>query len=92
MFNMKMNFTDKIGNGNASLDLDISAYRSIFQAIVASDEDARRAMFMIFSNAVFAFFYERKIIGKLSASFSLDCAEIFTTFYYLEARNRVKRV
>jgi hypothetical protein len=58
MFDKKMNFTGEIGNGNAPLDQTISAHRSICQAIVASDEDARRAMFSIFSDAALSYFYE----------------------------------
>jgi hypothetical protein len=53
---MKIKFTGEIGNGNVPLDQTISAYRSICQAIVASDEDARRAMFTIFSDAALAYF------------------------------------
>jgi hypothetical protein len=58
MFDKKMRFTGEIGNGNVPLDQTISAFRSICQAIVASDEDARRAMFTIFSDAALAYFYE----------------------------------
>jgi hypothetical protein len=58
MFKKKMRFTGEIGNGNVPLDQTISAYRSICQAIVASDEDARRAMFTIFSDAALSYFYE----------------------------------
>jgi hypothetical protein len=58
MFDKKMRFTGEIGNGNVPLDQTISAYRSICQAIVASDEDARRAMFTIFSDAALAYYYE----------------------------------
>jgi hypothetical protein len=58
MFDKKMRFTGEIGNGNVPLDQTISAYRSICQAFVASDEDARRAMFTIFSDAALAYFYE----------------------------------
>jgi hypothetical protein len=58
MFDKKMKFTGEIGNGNVPLDRTISAYRSIYQAIVASDEDARHAMFAIFSDAALAYFYE----------------------------------
>jgi hypothetical protein len=58
MFDKKMRFTGEIGNGNVPLDQTTSAYRSICQAIVASDEDARLAMFMIFSDAALAYFYE----------------------------------
>jgi hypothetical protein len=58
VFAKKMKFTGEIGNGNVPLDQTISAYRSICQAIVASDEDARRAMFTIFSDAALAYFYE----------------------------------
>jgi hypothetical protein len=58
MFDKKIKFTGEIGNGNLPLDQTISAYRSICQAIVASDEDARRAMFTIFSEAALAYFYE----------------------------------
>jgi hypothetical protein len=54
MFNKKMRFRGEIGNGNGPLDQTISAYRSICQAIVASDEDARRAMFTISSDAALA--------------------------------------
>jgi hypothetical protein len=57
----KMRFTGEIGNGNVPLDQIISAYRSICQAFVASDEDARRAMFTIFSDAALAYFYEHDI-------------------------------
>jgi hypothetical protein len=53
-----MRFSGKIGNGNVPLDQTISAYRSICQDIVASDEDARHAMFTIFSYASLAYFYE----------------------------------
>jgi hypothetical protein len=56
MFDKNMMFTGKIGNGNLPLDQTISAYRSICQAIVASDEDARRAMFTIFSDAALVYF------------------------------------
>jgi hypothetical protein len=58
IFDKKMRFTGEIGNGNVPLDQTISAYRSICQAIVASDEDARRAMFTIFSDAALVYFYE----------------------------------
>jgi hypothetical protein len=58
MFDKKVKFTEEIGNGNVPLDQTISAYRSVCQAIVASDEDARRAMFTIFSDAAFAYFYD----------------------------------
>jgi hypothetical protein len=58
MFDKKMKFTGEIGNGNVPLDQTISTYRSICQTIVESDEDARRAMFTIFSDAVLAYFYE----------------------------------
>jgi hypothetical protein len=57
-FHKKMKFTGEIGNGNVPLDQTISAYRSICQAIVASDEDARHAMFTIFSDAALAYFFE----------------------------------
>jgi hypothetical protein len=39
MFDKKLKFTREIGNGNVPLDQTISAYRSICQAIVESDED-----------------------------------------------------
>jgi hypothetical protein len=58
MFDKKMRFTGEIANGNVPLDQIISAYRSICQAIVASDEDVKRAMFTIFSDAALAYFYE----------------------------------
>jgi hypothetical protein len=58
MFDKKMKFTGEIGNGNVPLYQTISAYRSICQAIVASDEDAQRAIITIFSDAALAFFYE----------------------------------
>jgi hypothetical protein len=58
MFDKKMRFTGEIGNGSVPLDQTISACRLICQAIVASDEDARRAMFTIFSDAALAYFYE----------------------------------
>jgi hypothetical protein len=58
MFDKKMRFTGEISNGNVPLDQTNSAYRSICQAIMASDEDARRAMFTIFSDAALAYFYE----------------------------------
>jgi hypothetical protein len=58
MFDKKMKITEEIGNGNEPLDQTISAYRSICQAIVASDEDARRAMFTIFSDAALPYFHE----------------------------------
>jgi hypothetical protein len=58
MFDKKMRFTGRFGNGNVPLDQTISAYRLICQAIVASDKDARRAMFTIFSDAALAYFYE----------------------------------
>jgi hypothetical protein len=58
MFDKKMRFTGEIGNGKVPLDQTISAYRSICQAIVASDEDARRAMFMVFSDAALFYFYK----------------------------------
>jgi hypothetical protein len=58
MFDKNMRFTGEIGNGNVPLDQTISAYHSICQAIVASDKDAPRAMFMIFSDAALAYFYE----------------------------------
>jgi hypothetical protein len=58
MFDKKMKFTGEIVNGKVPLDQTISAYRSICQAIVASDEDARHAMFTIFSDAALAYFYE----------------------------------
>jgi hypothetical protein len=58
MFVKKMKFTGEMGNGNVPLDQTISEYRSICQAIVASDEDARRAMFTIFSDAALAYFYD----------------------------------
>jgi hypothetical protein len=41
------------------LDQTILAYRSICQAILASDEDARREIFTIFSDAALAYFYEQ---------------------------------
>jgi hypothetical protein len=53
-----MKFTGEIGNGNVPLEQNISAYRSTCQAIMASDEEARRAMFTIFSDAALAYFYE----------------------------------
>jgi hypothetical protein len=56
MFDKKMKFTGEISN--VPLDQTISAYRSIWQAIVASDEDARRAMFTIFPDAALAYFYK----------------------------------
>jgi hypothetical protein len=52
-----MKLTGEIGNGNVPLDQSIAAYRSICQAIVASDEDARRALFTIFSDASLTYFY-----------------------------------
>jgi hypothetical protein len=58
LFDKKMNFTGEIGNGTVPLDQTISAYRSICQAIVALDEDARRAMFTIFSDASLAYLYK----------------------------------
>jgi hypothetical protein len=58
MFVKKMRFTGEIGNGNVPLDQTISAYRLICQAIVESDEEARRAIFTIFSDAALAYFYE----------------------------------
>jgi hypothetical protein len=58
MFDKEMEFTGEIGNGNVPLDQTISAYRSICQTIVTSDEDAWRAMFTIFSDADIAYFYE----------------------------------
>jgi hypothetical protein len=58
MFDKKMRFTGEIVNGNVPLDQNISAYFSICQAIVASDEYARRAMLTIFSDAALAFFCE----------------------------------
>jgi hypothetical protein len=56
LFDKMMKFTGEIGNGNVPLNKTISAYRSICQAIVASD--AWRAMFTIFSDAALAYFYE----------------------------------
>jgi hypothetical protein len=56
MFDKKMRFTGEIGNGNVPLDQTIPANRSICHDIVASDEDARRAMFTIFSYAALAYF------------------------------------
>jgi hypothetical protein len=56
MFDKKMRFTGEIGNGKVPLDQTISAYRSICHAIVASDRDARRAMFKIFSDAALAYY------------------------------------
>jgi hypothetical protein len=58
MLGKKMKFTGEIVNGNVPLDQTISAYRSICQDIVAPDEDARCAMFTIFSDAALAYFYE----------------------------------
>jgi hypothetical protein len=58
MFEQKMRFTGEIGNGNVPLDQTISVYRSICQAIVASDDNARRAIFTVFSDAALAYFYE----------------------------------
>jgi hypothetical protein len=58
MFDKKLKFTEEIGNGNVPLDQTISAYSSICQSIVASDEDARRAMFTTLSDAALAYFYE----------------------------------
>jgi hypothetical protein len=58
MIDKKMKFTGDTGNGNLPLDQTISAYRSICQDIVASDEDSRHAMFKIFSDAALAYFYE----------------------------------
>jgi hypothetical protein len=55
MFDKKVNFTVVIGNGNVPLDQTISAYGSICQATVASDEDARRAMFTIFLDAALSY-------------------------------------
>jgi hypothetical protein len=61
MVDKNMKFIGEIDNGKVPLDQTISAYRSIFQAIVASDEDARRAMITIFSDAALAYFYEHDI-------------------------------
>jgi hypothetical protein len=58
MFDKKMKFTGEVGNGNVPLDQTISAYRSICHYIAASDEEVRRAMFTIFSDAASAYFYE----------------------------------
>jgi hypothetical protein len=58
MFDKKMKFTGEIDSSNVPLDQTISAYRSICQAIVASDEDARHAMLTIFPDASLAYFYE----------------------------------
>jgi hypothetical protein len=58
MFDKKVTFTGEIGNGNVPLNQTISAYRSICQAFVALDEDARSAMFTIFSDVALAYFYE----------------------------------
>jgi hypothetical protein len=58
MFDGKSNFTREIGNGNVPLDHINSAYRSIFQDIVSLDEDARRAIFKIFSYASIFYFNE----------------------------------
>jgi hypothetical protein len=51
-------FTEEIGNGNVPLDQTMSAYGSICQTIVASDEGPRRVMFTIFLDAALAYFYE----------------------------------
>jgi hypothetical protein len=53
-----MKLTGAIGNGNVPLDQTMSAYRSICQDIVASDDDAGRAMFTILPDAALAYFYE----------------------------------
>jgi hypothetical protein len=58
MFDKKKKFSGEIGNGNVPLDNAISAYRLTCKDIVASNEDARRAMFTIFSDAALAYFYE----------------------------------
>jgi hypothetical protein len=81
MFDKKIKFTGEIGNGNVPLDQTIAAYRSICQAIVASDEDARRAMFTIFSDAALAYFYEHdtewysvsKVFAGLRGIFHVFC-------------------
>jgi hypothetical protein len=54
IFGTKMKFAGVNENGNMPLDQTISAYRSICEAIVAPDEDARHAMFTIFSDAALA--------------------------------------
>jgi hypothetical protein len=59
MFDKKIKFTGEIVIGNVPLDQTISAYRSICQDIVAWDEDDRRAMFTIFSDAALVYFYEQ---------------------------------
>jgi hypothetical protein len=75
----EMKFTGEIGNCNVPLDQTISADRSICQAIVESDEDARRAMFTI-SQMLPSSTSTRMILnGTLSAKFSLVFAERFTT-------------
>jgi hypothetical protein len=77
MFNKKMRFTGEIGSGNVPLEQTISAYRSICQAILASDEDARRAMFTKFSDAALAYFYEHDTEWYSINEVLLDSAEFF---------------
>jgi hypothetical protein len=55
----------EIGNGNVPLDQTSSAHRSIFEAIVASAEDARCAMIPIFS--IF-FLTSRRVAVRLPAA------------------------
>jgi hypothetical protein len=79
MFDKNMKFTGEIGNGNVTLGQAISAYRSICQAIVSSDEVTWHAMFTIFSDAVLAYFYELDTEWYSVAKFLLDCADFFLT-------------